>query len=215
MTLRRQVEFLTLNRAVTLVFGTMCWAWSALIFNGGGVCEASILHKSDFENNERTSWSTFVTPNGTVGEAGWPIVASFEMTQEGQWSKALKFKVGQVRSDPDREQGGGLVLQITTQSGKVELSAHVAVTYHSPKDARNLAGGLFEWILDDHIVASHNMGPIDHGGVLRHHLRAQHSVNTGVHTFRLRITRPFVSHRGQHAPLQYVDDLLIRFLPKP
>ena len=125
--------------------------------------------------------------------------------------------MGQVRYEPDKEpeQGGGLVTQITTETGMLYLSTDVAVTYHSPKDKRNLAGGLFEWIVDDHVIASYDMGPIDNGGVLRHHLKVQHGIKAGVHTIRLRITRPFASHPGQHAPFQYVDDLLLQFSLQP
>jgi len=203
------------GQAARFALGRIFWVWSALVLSGVGVCEASVLNQTNFENGEKAPWKIFVTPNGTVGEAGWPTVVSFETAQEGQRSKSLKFKVGQVRYDPEKEpeQGGGLVVQITTERGIVHLSINVAVTYHSPKDKRNLAGGLFEWIVDDQLIASHDMGPIDNGGVLRYHLKAQHSVTAGVHTIRLRITRPFTSHPGQHAPFQFVDDLVIRHSP--
>ena len=182
-----------------------------------GVCEASILNEMGFESEGIDPWEVFVTPNGTVGEAGWPSVVSFATQEEGKASKAFKFKVGQVRYEPDNEpeQGGGLVVQITTETGTLHLSTHVAAIYHSPKDKRNLAGGRFQWILDDQVIASHDMGPIDNGGILRHHLKAQHVVHAGAHTIRLRITRPFTSQPGQHAPFQYVDDLRIRLSPQP
>jgi hypothetical protein len=162
-------------------------------------------------------WEIFVTPNGTMGMAGLPTVVPLETGKDGQESKSLQFKVGQVRYDPDNkpEQGGGLVIQIATETGTLNLSAHVAVTYHSPKDKRNLAGGLFQWVVDEQVIVSHDIGPIEKGRILRHHLNAHHPVNVGVHTIRLRITRPFTSHPGQDAPFQYVDDLLIRLLPNP
>lgn len=188
---------------------------SFLVVSGIGIGEAAILNQTNFENGEMGPWNTFVTFNGTVGEAGLPAVVPFEMVEDGQKSQALQFKVGQVRYDPDNEpeQGGGVVVQITTEAGQLELSAQVAVTYYSPNDKRNLAGGLFQWIVDDQVIASHDMGPIDNHAILRHHLKAFHQVNAGVHSIRLRLTRPFTSHPGQHAPFQYVDDLLIRFLP--
>ncbi len=180
-----------------------------------GIGEAAILNQTNFENGEMAPWDTFVTSNGTVGGAGLPAVVSFEMVEEGQESQALQFKVGQIRYDPEiePEQGGGVVVQIKTETGKLELSANVAVTYHSLKDKRNLAGGLFQWIVDDQVIASQDMGPIDNHGILRHHLQASHQANAGVHVIRLRITRPFTSHPGQHAPFQYVDDVLIRLAP--
>lgn len=204
-------------RVVLFLLGRVFWFCGALVVSSIGICEAAILDRTDFENGKMAPWEIFVTPNGTMGGAGLPIVIPFETEKDGQESKSLQFKVGQVRYEPDNEpeQGGGLVLQIATETGTLNLSAHVAVTYHSPKDKRNLAGGLFQWVVDEQVIASHDIGPIEKGGILRHHLKAHHPVNAGVHTLRLRITRPFTSHPGQDAPFQYVDDLLIRLLPNP
>jgi hypothetical protein len=143
------------------------------------------------------------------------MVVPFETGKDGQKSMSLQLKVGQVRYNPDNEpeQGGGLVIRIATETGTLNLSAYVAVTYHSPKDKRNLAGGLFQWVMDEQVIASHDIGPIEKAEILRHHLNVHHPVKAGVHTIRLRITRPFTSHPGQDAPFQYVDDLLIRLLP--
>ena len=204
-------------RVVLFSQGKVFLVWSALVVSSVGVCEAAILNQTNFENGKMAPWETFLTPNGTLGRAGLPMVVPFETGKDGQESMSLQFKVGQVRYDPDNEpeQGGGLVIQITTETGNLNLSAHVAVTYHSPTDKRNLAGGLFQWVMDEQVIASHDIGPIEKGGILRHHLNTHHPVNAGVHTIRLRITRPFTSHPGQDAPFQYVDDLLIRLLPSP
>ena len=191
--------------------------WTVLVISEMGRAEDLVLNEMDFEIERIDPWDVFVTPNGTVGEAGWPLIVFFDSQQNGEASKALKFKVGQVRYDPENEpeQGGGLVAQITTDTGILHLSAHVAVHYLSPKDERNLAGGRFQWILDDQVIATHDMGPINNGGVLRYHFKTQHMVQGGIQTIRLHITRPFTSHPGQHAPFQYVDDLRIRFTPQP
>ena len=204
-------------RVVLFSQGKVFLVWSALVVSSVGICEAAILNQTNFENGKMAPWEIFLTPNGTMGRAGLPMVVPFETGKDGQESMSLQFKVGQVRYDPDNEpeQGGGLVIQIPTETGTLNLSAHVAVTYHSPTDKRNLAGGLFQWVMDEQVIASHDIGPIEKGGILRHHLNAHHPVNAGVHTIRLRITRPFTSHPGQDAPFQYVDDLLIRLLPKP
>jgi len=180
-----------------------------------GICEAATLDQTNFENGKMAPWEIFLTPNGTLGGTGLPTVVQFETGKDGQVSKSLQFKVGQVRYDPDNEteHGGGLAIQITTETGTLNLSAYVAVTYHSPKDKRNLAGGLFQWVVDEQVIASHDIGPIEKGGILRHHLNAYHPVIAGVHTIRLCITRPFTSQPGQDAPFQYVDDLLIRLSP--
>jgi hypothetical protein len=196
------------------------WIWSAFALGIVGISDASIaatLNQENFENGDRAPWEIFVTPNGTMGGGGLPTVVIFDTVQEGQESKSLKFKVGQVRYDSKKptEQGGGLVIEIETDGGMLYLSVHVAVSYHSPKDKRNLAGGLFEWVLDDQAIAGHDIGPINNDRVIRHHLKARHHVHAGVHTIHLRITRPFVSRPGQPAPFQYVDNLLIRYSPNP
>ena len=160
-------------------------------------------------------WETFLTTNGTLGGVGMPKMVPFETGQEGKESSSLKFKVGQIRYEQESQsqQGGGLVLQITTKRGTLHLAAKVAVAYASPKDRRNLAGGLFEWIVDDQVVANHDVGPINNGGITRHYFKADYIVKAGLHTIRLRITRPFISQPAQQAPFQYVDDLDVRFSP--
>ncbi|MDH5429867.1 MAG: hypothetical protein OEY57_17020 [Nitrospirota bacterium] len=215
--LKQSASLIQQLHALRFSRGMIVLAWSLLLWGSGGIGEGAMLTQSTFEDGENAPWETFVTPNGTVGGAGWPTLVSFELAQPGAPSKALQFKVGQVRYDPENEpeQGGGVVAQITTESGKLQLSAHIAVTYHSPKDKRNLAGGLFEWIVDDQVIASHDMGPIENHAILRHHLQASCDVNAGVHSIRLRITRPFTSTPGQDAPFQYVDDLLIRHASSP
>ena len=196
------------------------WVCSAFVLGSVVISDVSIaatLNQENFENGDRAPWGIFVTPNGTMGGAGLPTVVIFDTVQEGEESKSLKFKVGQVRYDPDQttEQGGGLVIEMETDGGMLDLSAQVAVSYHSPKDKRNLAGGLFEWVVDNQAIASHDVGPIKNESIFRHHLKARHQVNAGVHTIRLRITRPFTSRPGQPAPFQYVDNLLIRYSPHP
>ncbi len=193
------------------------WLCSVLVLSSVGLSQAEILNQMNIESDEMAPWETFVTPNGTVGETGWPLVELFETVEEGQASKALKFKVGQRRHEKDGhpEQGGGMVILITTNTGTLNLSAHVAVTYHSPKDRRNLAGGLFQWIVDDHVIASYDIGPIKNNSLLRHHFNAHHPVQAGEHSIRLHITRPFTSLPGKHAPFQYIDDVILRLSPRP
>lgn len=196
------------------------WVWSAVVLGSVGISDASImatLNQENFENGAGDAWETFATPNGAMGGGGMPTVVIFDTVQEGQESKSLKLKVGQARHDPDQkiEQGGGLVIEMETDGGMLHLSAYVAVSYHSPKDRRNLAGGIFEWVVDGQAIAVYDVGPIKNESILRHHFKARHHVNAGVHTLRLRITRPFISHPGQPAPFQYVDNLLVRFSPNP
>ena len=133
------------------------WIWSAFALGIVGISDvssAATLNQENFENVDGASWGFFVTTNGTMGGGGLPVVVIFDTVQEGQESKSLKFKVGQIRHDPRKtpDQGGGLVIEIETDGGMLHLSAHIAVSYHSPNDTRNLAGGLFEWVVDDQAI---------------------------------------------------------------
>jgi len=211
------IGFFKYGHVVLFALGRVLGILMPLAIVGIEICDASILNQTNFEDEEMTSWEFFVTSNGTVGGEGFPAMALFEVAKDGLESTSLKFKVGQVRYEPDNhpEQGGGLVLQVRTEVGVLELSAQLAVTYSSPKDKRNLAGGLFEWLVDDQVIGSHDIGPIENGRILRHLFKASHQVNEGNHSIRLRITRPFTSHPGQQAPFQFVDDLFIQLSPNP
>ena len=209
------IRFFKYGHLALTALGRVLAILVALAWGGIGICQSSILSQENFEEGKMTPWEVFVTSNGTVGGEGFPAMALFEVAKDGLESTSLKFKVGQVRYDPDKqpEQGGGLVLQVGTEAGILELSAQLAVTYSSPKNKRNLAGGLFEWLVDDQVIVSQDIGPIENGKILRHLFKASHQVNEGNHTIRLRITRPFTSHPGQQAPFQFVDDLFIQLLP--
>ena len=193
------------------------WLLGSIVLGSTGLSEAVVLKKAGFDNGDLAGWETFETPNGTMGGTGFPKILPFKTMGPGRLSPSLQFKVGQVRyqAEKDPQQGGGLVTDIATKGGPLNLSAHLAITYVSPKDKRNLAGGLFEWLVDDQVLASHDVGPIENGGVIRHQFQAHHHIAEGTHTIRLRITRPFTSLVGQPSPLQFVDNLLIQISPNP
>ncbi len=173
----------------------------------------------DFENRDLGSWKLFQTPNGTVGGTGFPQFVSFETREPGSFSQGLQFKVGQARFQAEERslEGGGLETQIQTTDGLLVISANVAVTYRSliAKDRRNLAGGQFDWVVNDRVTATYDAGPIDKGATLRHRFRAQIRVSAGPQRIQLRMTRPFSSVPGQAAPFQIVDDLHFQFFPQP
>ena len=191
------------------------WLAGSIVLGMAGFSEAEEPQRADFEDGNLAGWEPFTTPNGTVGGTGFPKIVPFETTGQGVPSQSLQFKVGQVRhqAEEDPQQGGGLVTHIVTKGGSLNLSAHLALTYVSPKDKRNLAGGLFEWLVDDQVVASYDVGPIENGGIIRHHFQAHRHMAKGTHTIRLRITRPFTSLVGQPSPFQFVDNLLIHISP--
>ena len=202
--------FLSLRRGIFWVIG-----WVLLL--AGIPVEASVLAKADFESGRLSGWTIFTTPNGTLGGEGFPLVVDDDVAGAGQISRCWQVKVGQIQYSPDQDpqQGGGLEIRQDLSQGRLRLSALVMATYYSPKDKRNLAGGQFEWVVDGQVVAMKDMGPIENGATLRHHLLADLSVETGPHVMQLRISRPFKSGTGQQAPLQLVDDLTLEWAPPP
>ncbi len=198
------------------VLGTVVLlAWCSLGFVAP--VGAKVLSAEDFEQGSFSGWTPFVTVNGTTGGVGWPKIESFPVQNDQESSQSLRMKVGQVRYKPDREpqQGGGLSVEVSSAAGTLDLSVFVAVVYQSPKDRRNLAGGLFEWIVDGQVVGSHEVGPIKNNTTVRHHFQAQAPVKAGTHTIQIRVTRPFVSHPQQEAPYQYLDQLQVEFRATP
>ena len=202
----------------TLMLNLCCLLWSpSFLLLGFETVKAEVIAKEDFESGSLSGWTLFPTANGTLGGEGYPAVVPCDMGEMEKPSKCFQVKVGQMQYDSshDPQQGGVLETRLQTENGFLGLSASVMVTYRSPTDRRNLAGGLFEWLVDEEVVAKHDMGPIENESTVTHRLRADHRVSAGLHVIGLRISRPFKSGRDQQAPIQFVDDLSIEFSPEP
>ena len=172
---------------------------------------------TDFESGTLSDWTVFSTSNGTLGGKGFPIVALCDHGNPGSPSYCLQVQVGQLHFAPTHEvqQGGGISLTTMTIAGLIQLSARVGVTYHSPDYKRNLNGGLFEWIVDDQVIADLNVGPMEDGGTVQHHFIGTVPVTAGRHTIQLRVTRPFQSGAGKPSPVQFIDDVMVELLSQP
>jgi hypothetical protein len=185
---------------------------------GVGPVSAEVLTTTDFESGNFSGWTAFPTSNGTLGGEGYPsVTVCCDHAGMLSPSRCLRVQVGQLHYTPvhDVQQGGGIELTTMTGTGILQLSARVGVTYDSPNKKRNLAGGLFEWVVDDQVVAGLDVGPIEEGGVVQHQFTGNVPVTAGRHTLQLRITRPFQSGTGQPAPVQFVDDVLVELVPQP
>ncbi|WP_342347223.1 hypothetical protein [uncultured Nitrospira sp.] len=196
------------------------WGFSFLIgIVSTGICpvSAEVLMTTDFESGNLSGWTVFSTSNGTLGGKGFPAVSLCNHGTPFSPSHCLQVQVGQLHFDPTGElqQGGGIGLTTMTNSGLIQLSARVGVTYHSPDYKRNLNGGLFEWVVDDQVIADLDVGPVDDGGTVQQLFSGKVSVAAGRHTIQLRVTRPFQSGAGKPAPVQFVDDVMVELLPQP
>jgi hypothetical protein len=172
---------------------------------------------TDFESGNFSEWTAFSTANGTLGGPEFPSVALCDHTGIVAPSRCLQIQAGQLDYAPahDVQQGGGIELNTATVSGIIQLSARVGATYQSPNKKRNLNGGLFEWVVDDHIVAGLDVGPIEAGAIVQHLFRGSIAVTAGPHIIQLRVTRPFQSRSGQSAPVQFMDDVVVEFIARP
>ncbi len=189
----------------------------ALTVAFGGASNAATLTNGDFETGDLTGWTVFTSNNGALGGAGFPLVLVLDIKGDGVVSKSAAFKVGQrvfagLDSTPE---GGGMYQTVTLNAGSVTLTADIAVTYSSSRHARNLSGGLFELMLDDKVLDSHDVGAIGAGTTERSHLSGSASVPAGTHAIRLRITRPAVVKVGTPAPVQFIDNIGLTVPPSP
>ena len=194
----------------------ICLFLTGFVLVGVGQISAEVLKTTDFENGKFSGWTTFSTSNGTLGGVGFPSVAMCDPSGMVSPSRCLQVQVGQLHYAPVHEvqQGGGIELMTKTVSGIIHLSARVGVTYHSPNKKRNLHGGLFEWVIDDQVVADLDVGPIEDGATVQHQFTGTLAVAAGLHTIQLRMTRPFRSGTGQPAPVQFVDDVMVELIPQ-
>ena len=185
------------------------------VLSGVGSVSGKVLRTTDFESGDFSGWTAFSTANGTLGGKGFPLVAVCDHAGVISPSRCLQVQVGQLHYAPvhDVQQGGGIELATMTDSGILQLSARVGVTYDSPNKKRNLSGGLFEWVVDDEVVANLDVGPIEEGAAVQHQFTGTVPVRAGRHTIQLRMTRPFRSGTGQPAPVQFVDDVLVELVP--
>ena len=160
-------------------------------------------------------WTVFTTPNGTLGGSNFPRCEKFDTTGHGEASNSLVIKVGQQEYESRGAQfeGGGIWTKVSTGMGNVVVTADVASTYSSPKDQRNLSGGMFELLFDGQVLARYDMGPIEKGDIRRFTLKGGLFVLDGPHEIRVQVRRPFRSFPHDHAPRQFVDNIHLRYLP--
>ena len=152
-----------------------------------------------FEKGDLSGWTVFTTPNGTLGGDGFPGCVEFDVTGDGVPSKSLRVKVGQqdYQAEGPSLAGGGVSTTVGLEKGRKPLvTADIAASYSSPTDRRNLAGGLFEILFDDQVIAHHDFGPIENGTTQRFTLKGATPVSAGSHEVRVQVRAPF----SQYSP---------------
>ncbi|GJL66265.1 MAG: hypothetical protein NPIRA05_12360 [Nitrospirales bacterium] len=177
--------------------------------------KAFLITNGDFELGSLAGWRVFETPNGSLGGEGFPRCVDVDVTGDGRMSKSAVFKVGQHEYQAGRPSlaGGGIYTTVQLDKGRLVLTADIASSYFSPSDRRNLAGGLFELLVDGEVVASHDFGPIPTATTQYERLEGTVDISAGMHEVRIRIQRPFRSLSHDQAPQQYLDNIQINLFP--
>ncbi len=170
------------------------------------------VKNSDFESGNLSGWTVFETVNGTLGGGGYPHCVDFDITGDGYVSKSVEFKVGQrqYQGGAPSLAGGGIFRRLHLEQGSLSVTADIASSYSSLNDRRNLAGGLFEILLDGAVIASHDFGPIPNNTTQRTKMEGFAYVSVGMHELRIRIRRPFRSLPQDQAPKQYLDNIQLK-----
>jgi hypothetical protein len=168
---------------------------------------AAGLANGDFETGTLAGWTTFTTPDGTIGT---PAVVSFDTTGNGA-SNAAAFNVGRTVppfASTAPYAGGGIYQNVDT-GGLFTVSADVATHNPAPGPTPQLSCGLFELLVDGGVVASHNFGVCVGPITLRSTLSATGvSLPAGQHEIRVRISRTFLS-TPQITPTEYIDNVAL------
>jgi hypothetical protein len=167
--------------------------------------ETPIVTNGDFEAGGMASWTTIITPNGSLS-SGFPRVETFDVDGDGELSSAMRIRVGQITFNNSVPAGAGIEQVINVPvAGDYLLSADIAST--NIDITGNTSPGRFELILDGimlDVVDFTNM-VINPNQVLRDSLSAEiQNLARGAHTLRVMVVRPGTNTRQIY---QYVDDI--------
>lgn len=205
MSLRSRRVILALVIAALLVCGdgTKRAGWSS-------ECTGEVLVQPVCDRGTLAGWETFVTAHGTIGE-GFPQCVRIDMDGDGIQTESVRVKVGRLAFGAAEEvwEGGGLEHTLHGTGRRVDIGVGIAVEYRSPADRRNLAGGLFELLVDGKVIARHDFGPIESGTVRVARLEGSVSAPRERYRLSIRIRRPFESRADTPAPYQYVGPITI------
>ncbi|WP_447970704.1 hypothetical protein [Nitrospira sp. M1] len=176
--------------------------------------QAFLIANGDFELGDLSGWTVFETPNGSLGGEAFPRCVDFDIKGDGHVSKSIVFKVGQQQYQAGGPSlaGGGIYTNFHVAGGRMVFTADIASSYSSPKDRRNLAGGVVDLLVDGEVIASHDFGPIPTATTQRERLQGMVHLDAGMHEVRIRIQRPYRSLSQDQAPQQYLDNIQFNML---
>ena len=172
----------------------------------------------DFEGGLLDPWTTFVTPNGSIGATDTADIVLFDIDGPGSLPESLsvQLNVGQIVHLPGLEPaGGGITHSAFFLAG--DLSITVDIATHNPNGSPNLSGGIFELLFDEIVQDTLDFELIQGGGTEFGQLAVSSLlISEGMHDLAIRITRPRENLGGGATPLQYIDNIVVSaVVPEP
>ena len=172
-----------------LVFAMLCVLGGYMV---GGIVKADHipLNNGDFETGDLAGWTVEATAGGTLGD-GYPNVVSFDMDgADGplQASNAVQFSVGTLSNNGGGAEGGTIYQNVHLTAGDYNVSAEVSVDERGTPFGV-MPGGLFELIVDNVVLDSHDFGQVGPDQTIYKLLSNLHVVSDGDHQIGVRITR--------------------------
>ncbi|RMH33517.1 MAG: hypothetical protein D6690_12140 [Nitrospirae bacterium] len=193
---------------LVLVLLMVFWFPIASVSADGGYegCPSSRMTLPLCEHGRLVHWQAFVTANGTLGGEGYPQCVTATIDGTELKTESVRVKVGQLggRASQNAWEGGGLTQTLNGDGRQVSIGAQVAVEYFSRSDRRNLAGGLFELLVNDVVIAREEVGPIETGTFQSMYIQGRTTLPKDAYILSIRIRRPFLSTPDTPAPYQYV-----------
>ncbi|WP_392478162.1 hypothetical protein [Nostoc sp. C110] len=166
---------------------------------------ASPLMNGDFETGDLTGWTTFTTPNGTLGP-GFPNVISFDTNNDGISSNSARFRVGEVNFT-NQYAGGGIFQNVNLSAGDLTISADIASVL---EERTNASGGKVELLFDNIILDTYDFLDIDANiPEFSFLLSSLSNITAGTHEIRFLFTRPALQDGRIQTPVQYIDNIVI------
>lgn len=157
---------------------------------------ANLIMNGDFETGDLTGWTTFTTPNGTIGT---PSVSSFDTTGSGA-SLAAVFNVGNIQNPGNN--GGGIFQMFSFGGGSLSVSVDVATM---TGNASNGDAGEFSLLVNGSLVDFLDFSNIDFNATERGTLSGVvNGLSAGQHEIRLLMTRQFET--ASNTPFQHIDN---------
>lgn len=189
---------------------------TAVICAAVSICRAQIIDNGDFETGDLTGWTTFMTPNGSLGPSGLPAVTQFDVPGTGTLSDAAQFQVGEVaynQATGHTAQGGGISQTFNVSAGQYIISADFAA--YSIDYYENGDGGLETVSVDSTTVGSVQFGAINTGQTLRGDVQGILNLTGGTHQITIEFTRPWLNGGYGDTPFEYVDNVAVTPVPEP